>query len=129
MPRGRAARHTERLVERKAFGRDLADRDAGAHQAVGDAVDQRLPGRLDDVAGHADRLPRRRAVGGLDEHAGHGVGAVGGVEDAHPEVDQLELVELGVGRRQGAAQRVVERVDRAVALAGRDDPLAAGDAP
>ena len=34
-------------------------RDAGPDQAVGDPLDQGLPGRLDDVGGHADGLPRR----------------------------------------------------------------------
>ena len=61
------------------------------------------------------------AVAGLDEHPGHGVGAVGGVDDAHPVVDQLELGELRVDAGASAvAQRVVERVDRAVALADGD---------
>ncbi len=66
-------------------------------------------------------------VAGLDQHPGDGVGAVRGVQDPHLEVDQLELLQLGVDRQQGLAQRVVQRVDRAVALAGGDLPLAAGE--
>ena len=60
------------------------------------------------------------AVGGLDEHPGDRVGAVALVEDAHLVVDQLELRDLRVGLADRLAQRVVERVDRAVALAGDD---------
>ena len=66
------------------------------------------------------------AVGGLDEHPGDGVGAVALVEDAHLVVDELELRDLRVGLPDRLAQRVVERVDRAVALADRDDARAAG---
>ena len=64
----------------------------------------------------------RARVAGLDEDAGDGVGAVRGVEDADPEVDQLELLELRVDRQERLAQRVVEGVDRAVALPHRDEP-------
>ena len=69
-------------------------------------------------AGDTDGVPRRLAVRGLDEHARHGVGAVRRVEDAHLEVDELDLLHLGVGPGQGLTQRVVERVDRTVALTG-----------
>ena len=62
------------------------------------------------------------AVGGLDEHAGDGVGAVGRVEDAHLVVDQLELARARGRPAQRLAQGVVEGVDRAVALAGGDAP-------
>ena len=91
-------------------------------QAVGHALDEGVPGGLDDVPCHAHGLPRGLAVGGLDEHAGDGVGAVRGIEDAHSEVDQLELVELGVGRGERLAQRVVERIDRCCPPR-RDDAL------
>ena len=68
----------------------------------------------------------RLAVGGLDQHPGDRVGAVALVEDADLVVDQLELRDLRVGLPDRLPQRVVERVDRTVALAGRDDPGAAG---
>ena len=74
----------------------------------------------------ADGDPRRLAVGGLDQHPGDRVGAVALVEDPHLVVDQLELRDLRVGLPDRLAQRVVERVDRAVALAGDDVPHAAG---
>ena len=72
------------------------------------------------LAPDADGDPRRLAVGGLDEHPGDRVGAVALVEDAHLVVDQLELRDLRVGLPDRLAQRLVERVDRAVALAGDD---------
>ena len=49
------------------------------------------------------------------------------VEDADPEVDQLQLVDLRVDLREGLPQRVVEGVDRAVPLPRRDEPPIAGD--
>ena len=86
----------DRSVRQHAEARQgSAHRHAGPDQAVGHALDEGVPGGLDDVSRHAHGLPRGLAVGGLDEHAGDGVGAVRGIEDAHPEVDQLELVELG----------------------------------
>ena len=90
-----------------------------AAQAEGEPVDQRPPRRLDDVVPDADGDPRGLAVGGLDQHPGDRVGAVALVEDAHLVVDQLELRDLRVGLPDRLAQRLVERVDRAVALAGR----------
>ena len=45
------------------------------------------------------------------------------VEDAHLVVDQLELRDLRVGAADGLAQRLVERVDRTVALPGDDQPI------
>ena len=108
---------------------DLAHRDhrpvpmllsALAAQPEREPVDQRAPGRLDDVVADADGDPRRLAVGGLDEHPGDRVGAVALVEDADLVVDQLELHDLGEGLADRGAQRLVERVDRPVALAGDD---------
>src|SRR5665647_3807853 len=92
-----------------------------AAQAVRDPVDQGDPAGLDDVRRHPDRLPGGGPVRGLDEYPGHGVCSVGGIQDADPEVDQLELVQLGVGARKGLSQSVVQRVDRAVALSGGQD--------
>ena len=45
------------------------------------------------------------------------------LQDADLVVDQLEPVQLGEGLCQRRAQRLVQRVDRTVALAGGDDPL------
>ena len=47
------------------------------------------------------------------------------VHDPDLEVDELEPLDLGVRPAQRLAQRVVERVDRTVALPGRDRPDAA----
>ena len=89
-------------------------------------VDQRAPRRLDHVVADADGDPRRLAVAGLDQHPGDRVGAVALVEDAHLVVDELELRDLGERLADRGAQRLVERVDRAVALAGDDVAHALG---
>ncbi len=75
---------------------------------------------------HADGVPLGDAVGGLDQHPGDGVGAVLTADDAHLVVDQVEPREAGVERLQRLPHRVVQRVDRTVALTGRDDPLTLG---
>ena len=54
------------------------------------------------------------------------LGAVRALQDADLVVDQLQLGELRVDPLQAHAQRPVQRVDRAVALGGGDDPLALG---
>ena len=91
-------------------------------------VEQGLPRRLDHVVPDADGHPRRLAVGGLDQDPGDRVGAVTLVEDPHLVVDQLELRDLRERLHQRLPQRLVEGVDRAVALAGLDVPHALGDA-
>src|SRR5262245_940994 len=64
-----------------------------APELVLHGVDQRLPGRLDDVVGHAHRAPRLVAVPGGDEHAGARRGALALVQDAHLVVEQRHLAE------------------------------------
>src|SRR6195952_6026627 len=100
-----------------------ARRDSGLvpPQPEGEAVEQGAPGGLDHVVADPDGDPGAGAVGGLDQHAGDRVGAVPLVEDADLVVDQLELHDLGVELLDRLAQRVVQGVDRAVALPDRDD--------
>ena len=78
------------------------------------------------LAPDPDGDPGGEAVAGLDQHPGDRVGAVALVEDAHLVVDQLELRDLGVRPGDRLAQRLVQGVDRAVALTGDDQPVAAG---
>ena len=54
-------------------------------------------------------------VAALDQHAGDGVGAAR--EDTHLVIDQFEIVDEALIAAEILAQRIVERVDRAVALA------------
>src|SRR5262245_56741462 len=85
-------------------------------EGVLERVDQGLPGGLDDVLRHADRPPLALAVRGIEQHPGDGTGAVVLVEDTHLVVGQLDVGEMRVPIDDGAAQRLVERVHRAVAL-------------
>src|SRR5687767_5829415 len=71
--------------------------DPGAQQPVGDAVDERLPRSLDDVAGHPEGLPRRLTVARLDQDPGDRVRAVRRVDDPHAVVDELEFLQHRVG--------------------------------
>src|SRR5690606_7271277 len=96
------------------------------YQPVRHAIDQRLPGRLDEVVADADGLPGVLAVGQLDQDSDHRVGAVSGLQDADAVVDQVELLDDGVGLYDRAPQGTVERVDRAVALRGDDHALVTG---
>ena len=82
-------------------------------------VDERFPGCLDDVLGNTDRAPLAIAVGAVEQDAGDRAGPVRGVEDPDLEVGQLDLGKLRMVGRDRAAKRLVERVDRAVALAVR----------
>jgi hypothetical protein len=91
---------------------------------VGERVDQGVPGGLDDVVVDADGGPLPHPVGGVDEHPGGGAGAALPAEDADLVVGQRDAGQLRVPADQRLAQRVVQRVDRAVALGGADDPLA-----
>ena len=65
----------------------------------------------------------RLAVGGVDEDPGDRTGALARVEHPHPVVGQVDAIEGRELGPDGAAQRGVEGVDRAVALGGGDDPL------
>ena len=93
-------------------------------EGVLERVDERLPGGLDDVLRDADRAPLALAVGGVEQDAGDGAGAVALVEDAHLVVGQLDVGEVRVAVGDRRPQRPVERVDRAVALGDLDVALA-----
>ena len=92
-------------------------------QAVRQRIEQGLPRRLDDVGADADGDPGVLAVGRLDQHPRDRVGAVALVEDPDPEVDQVEPRDVGIELLDRLPQRVVERVDRAVALADDGEAL------
>src|SRR5262249_47622697 len=86
-----------------------------AAELVLDGVDQRLPGGLDDVVGHAHRAPRVAAIAGGDEHARTGRGALALVEDTALVVEQAHLAEARIEVLEGLAEGVIERVHGAVA--------------
>ena len=94
-------------------------------EAVDDALLERPPGRLDDVGADPDRRPVVLAVGGIEEHPGDRAGRSGAVEDAHLEVGEVDPLERRVGAVEGGPQRLVDGVDRAVALGGLDVALVA----
>src|SRR3954452_19116764 len=85
-------------------------------QTEGHRVLERLPRRIDDVLVDADRVVLVDAVARLDQHARDGAGALLALDDAHLEVDELELGQARVEPADRGAQREVEPVDRAVAL-------------
>src|SRR3954452_1956959 len=58
-------------------------------EGVHDGVEERLPARLDDVLGDADRRPGAVAVGGVQQHAGHRARPLRRVEDADLVVGQV----------------------------------------
>src|SRR5690606_13196351 len=62
------------------------------------------------------------AVAAFDQYTGDRARAA--VEDAHLEVDQLEILDPVLVAAEVLAQRRVERVDRAVALRNRHQRLA-----
>src|SRR6202050_2057809 len=97
---------------------------AGLH-AVLDRVHQRVPGGCDHVLGHSDRAPYVVPVGSIDQHARDRCGALALIEDAHLEVDQLDVAQVRMDLTDGLAQRVVQRIDRPVALGGAHVALAA----
>src|SRR5205085_8244977 len=113
-PRGPPERRSRALRR----GRLVAGLAAGHPHPVLERVDERLPGSLYDVLRHADRAPHLIAVGGIEQHPGDRAGALGLVEDAHLEVDQVDVAQAGIYLDQRVAERAVERVDRAVALGG-----------
>ena len=63
------------------------------------------------------------AVAEFDQHPRHRVGAA--LEHSHPIVAQLHVVDICLVGPEILAQREVERVDRAVALGGRNHPIVA----
>ena len=89
--RGRRARR--RLRELR--GRGAAGRRPGL-LGVLERVDERLPGRGDDVLGDADRAPDVLAVGGVDQHARRRLRAVRLVEDPDLEVHELDVGQVRV---------------------------------
>src|SRR5271154_1476890 len=88
---------------------------AGLH-AVLQRIDERIPGGGDHVLGDPDRAPHLLAVGGIDQDAGDRAGALRLIEDAHLEVDQLDVAQMRVDLTDRVTQRGVEGVHRAVAL-------------
>ena len=99
------------------------------------------------MLGETPMVDQRAAlgVGALDHHAGRRRGAAGRVQDTDLEVDQPHVGQLGIDRDQRLAQRSIEGIHRAVALAhlhrapagdvelhrrlGQGDQLAAGIDP
>ena len=63
--------------------------------------------------------------GGFDQDSHPGSGAIRRVEDPHPIVGETQLIDLRIGVSECRPKGLVERVDRAVALAGRDFALVA----
>src|SRR5262250_3409063 len=86
-----------------------------AAELVLDGVDQGLPGRFDDIVGHAHRSPRLVAVAGGDQHAGPGCGALALVEDANLVVEQAHLAQARIEVLERLSEGVVKSVDGAVA--------------
>src|SRR5687767_13407082 len=70
-----------------------------------DAVDQRLPTRLDHVVRYADRAPAFLAVARFDQNAHHRAGAFAGGQYADFVVEQLHLLERGIEFGQRAPER------------------------
>src|SRR4051812_9283850 len=96
-----------------------SNRRARLDQLVDDRIHQRLERRVDDVGGDADRGPALAGlVLALDQHARYRLGAA--VENAHPIVGEIEGIDIFLILAEVLAQCEVERVDRAVALRGRD---------
>src|SRR5215211_1162472 len=85
-------------------------------ECVLERVDKGLPRGLDDVLRDSDRAPFALTVGGVEEDAGNGAGAVVLVEDAHLVVGELDVGEVRVAIENRPAKRGVQRVDRSVAL-------------
>src|SRR5918999_385958 len=120
-PRGRASPAGSR--RRGGGARSLVLRAAGQHARL-QRVHERLPARLDDVLGHSDRAPGVGPVAGVEQHARDGAGALALVQDADLEVHELDVAQVGVALADRLTQRLVERVDGAVALGGADIALA-----
>src|SRR4029077_18305143 len=98
-------------------------RRARLDQLVDDRIHQTLERRVDDVGRDADRGPALAGlVLALDQHARDSLGAA--VEDAYPIVGEIEGIDIFLILAKVLAQREVYRVDRAVALRGRDHAVA-----
>src|SRR5882724_12704746 len=89
-----------------------------AAKLVLDGVHEGLPGSLDDIVGHPYRAPCLVTVARGDEHAGLGRGALALVEDADLVVEEAHLAQVGVEVLEGLAERMVERIDGAMARGG-----------
>src|SRR5215468_6157710 len=87
-----------------------------SQQLIRDGIDQRLETGVDDVGRHADREPAlaRRLVATLHQHARDRLSATG--EDAHLVIDELHVLDVTLIAAQILAQRLVERVNGAIAL-------------
>ena len=57
---------------------------------------------------------------GLDQDPDPGPGAIRGVENPHPVVGETQLIHPRVGVPEGCPKRLVEGIDRTVAVAGGD---------
>ncbi len=90
-------------------------------EVILDAIQQRLPGGVDDVFADADGA--EEAVGGaeFDDDSDFGGGGLSGVDDADFVIDEAEGIEGGEVLGEGAAEGVVEGVHRAVAFGGGVD--------
>ncbi len=101
---------------------------ARASRPYATASSSAMPGRGDDVLVRRRRCPTRvcPSVVSISTRVTASVPCAP-VEDAHLVVDRARASRApGRSARQRLPQRVVERVDRPVALAGGDDALAAG---
>src|SRR3546814_10943989 len=78
-----------------------------------DRIHHRRKRRVYDVGRDADGEPAiALAVGALDHHARGGFGAA--IEDAHLEIHQPQVVDITLIAAEVLAQRMIERIDRAV---------------
>src|SRR5690242_15814313 len=98
----------ERRSRALGRGRLLAGLSPSDAHAVLERVDERLPGGLDDVLRHADRAPHLIAVGSIEQHPGNRAGALGLVEDAHLEVDQVDVAQVWMDLYERLPERTVE---------------------
>ena len=101
------ARERDRLVAHGRVTRhELRRRGPSARRVrpnphpVLERVDERLPRGLDDVLRDADRAPHLVAVGGVEQHPRDRAGALGLVEDADLEVDEVDVREVRDGSRR-----------------------------
>src|SRR6516164_1522864 len=70
---------------------------AGAEEFPGDGVVERVEGGVDDVGGDADGGPALAlAIGALEHHPRHSLGAVIGGQDADLEIDQPHILQRRV---------------------------------
>src|SRR5215211_6341002 len=93
--------------------------------AVFQTVNKRLPGGFDDVLGDADSSPHPLAVSRVYEDASRSRRGAVLVENADLVVGEVYLFQLGIVRPDSFPQRLVQGVDRTIALCGGDHPLPA----